>query len=513
MTSVTRIAAHGSPLRGPLAILLFLALVLAPDDAGRADTPAPALPRSSPEDQGVSPAALLAFIEAADRTIDAMHSFMLVRHGHVVAEGWWAPYAAGSRHTMYSLTKSFTSTAIGLAAAEGRLSLDDRVLKYFPADAPAEPGERLDAMRIRDLLRMATGHHEEPPVAASDRWARAFLAHPVAHKPGTFFLYNTPASHMLSAIIQKTTGMKTVDYLRPRLFEPLGIADPVWDENGEGETIGGYGLHLRTEDIARFGQLYLQKGRWQGRQLLPEGWVEAATSRQTSNGSNPDSDWDQGYGYQFWRSRHGSYRGDGAFGQFCLVLPGQDAVIAITSGVRSMQGVMDLVWEKLLPALQAGPLPADAGARERLQAALGRLRVRPQPGAATPSAPPPHLGRRFVFPANDQRVTSVALEPGPEHATLVVGVDGVEHRVLATHDAWRAGRLAYGSIREQPIAASGAWTAADTYAAKICFSETPFVLTVRLTFSGDQVEYHGEMNVGFGTTKRPTLVGRLEGPR
>ena len=314
------------------------------------------MPRSAPEAQGVSSAGILSFIEAADRSIESMNSFMLVRHGHVVAEGWWAPYRAEAPHSLYSLSKSFTSTAVGLAIAEGKLSLDDEVLKFFPDDAPAEPSNNLKAMRVSDLLRMSTGQQSEPARTSNEPWTKTFLAQPVPFKPGTHFLYNTSATYMLSAIVQKATGTTVLDYLRPRLFEPLGIEHPTWETSPQGISAGGYGLSIRTEDIARFGQLYLQKGNWQGKQLVPESWVEAATSRQTSNGSNPQSDWDQGYGYQFWRCRHGAYRGDGAFGQYCVVMPEQDAVVAITSGVKDMQAVLNLVWDKLLPAMSPSPL-------------------------------------------------------------------------------------------------------------------------------------------------------------
>jgi CubicO group peptidase (beta-lactamase class C family) len=180
--------------------------------------------------------------------------------------------------------------------------------------------------------------------AGDERLTRAFLALPVAHKPGTHFLYNTPATYMLSAILQKATGTDLMDYLRPRLFEPLGIRNPSWEKSRDGITLGGYGLKVTTEDIARFGQLYLRKGQWRGKPLVPAAWVAVATARQTSNGSSPTSDWEQGYGYQFWRCRHGAYRGDGAFGQFCIVMPEQDTVVAITSGTRDLQGVLDLVW-------------------------------------------------------------------------------------------------------------------------------------------------------------------------
>ena len=344
------------------------------------------LPRSAPEAQGVSSEGLRQFIGVAETKIQALHSIMVVRHGQVIAEGWWAPYAAEEPHQLFSLSKSFTSTAVGLAVAEGRLSVDDLVLKFFPDEAPEKPGANLRAMRVRDLLTMSTGHHEEDirgfPYTAEDSVVKKFLALPVAHKPGTFFLYNTPGSYMLSAIVQKVTGQAVLDYLQPRLFAPLGIKDPTWEASKQGVSLGGFGLNVRTEDIARFGQLYLQKGQWRGKQLIPAAWVEAATARQMSNGSAPTSDWEQGYGYQFWRCRHGFYRGDGAHGQFCLVLPQYDTVIAITSGTRDLRAVPDLIWETIVPLLEPQARPADAAAVTRLRERLAGLSLR-RPTAIT----------------------------------------------------------------------------------------------------------------------------------
>ncbi|HKB03899.1 MAG TPA: serine hydrolase [Gemmataceae bacterium] len=485
-----------------LSAITLLALAGSTDAGG--------LPRSSPEAQGVSSAAVLAFVEAADKDIDALHGFMAVRHGHVVAEGWWAPYSAGAPHSLFSLSKSFTSTAVGLAAAEGKLSVDDPVLKFFPDDAPAQPTANLKAMRLSDLLRMSTGHQTEPPRKADEPWAKTFLAHPVPFKPGTHFLYNTSATYMLSAAVQQATGQTVLDYLRPRLFEPLGIDKPTWEASPQGITAGGYGLSVRTEDIARFGQLYLHTGKWEGRQLVPEAWVAAATSRQTSNGSNPKSDWDQGYGYQFWRCRHGGYRGDGAFGQFCVVLPEQDAVIAITAGVRDMQAVLNLVWDKLLPGLKADPLPADDEGRAKLERKLKGLALRVPEGSASAAKV---SERTFRLPANDRKLESIALvqqEPAGD-ATLVARVNGVEQRIVCGRGAWRAGRAAWGRFPEQPAAAAGAWTGADTFTAKVCFTETPFVVTIRLQFTGDEVRVDSEANVGFGPTKQAQLVGSSAG--
>ena len=271
---------------------------------------------------------------------------------------------------LFSLSKSFTSSAVGLAVEDGRLSLDDTVVSFFPDKASAQLSANLAKMRVRDLLRMGTGNANDTftPMkeGAEADWIKVFFAQPVEHEPGTFFRYNTGATYMLSAIVQMATGQKVVDYLAPRLFAPLGIQSPAWETSPQGITTGGYGLKVKTRDIAALGQLYLQKGQWDGKRLLSEKWVEAATSKQISNGDNPNSDWSQGYGFQFWRCRHNAFRGDGAFGQYCLVMPEQDAVLAINSGLGDMQQVLNQVWTNLLPGIKSAALPADAALRDSL---------------------------------------------------------------------------------------------------------------------------------------------------
>ena len=465
------------------------------------------LPRSYPEEQGVSSSALLGFVEAADNTIESMNSFMLVRHGHVVTEGWWAPYEAEAPHSLYSLSKSFTSTAVGIAIAEGKLSLDDEVLKFFPEDAPADPSKNLKSMRVSDLLRMSTGQQSEPPRTPNQPWTKTFLAQAVPFKPGTHFLYNTSATYMLSAIVQKVTGETVLAYLKPRLFEPLGIEHPTWEASPQGISAGGYGLSIRTEDIAKFGQLYLQKGKWKGKQLVPEAWVDAATARQTSNGSAPNSDWDQGYGYQFWRARHGAYRGDGAFGQYCVVIPDQDAVVVITSGVKDMQAVLNLMWDKLLPAFKATALSPDDEASKKLEHTLKGLTLPVVEGSAAPAKA---SKKTYTFPINPRKLESIALESDGKETTIVVKIDGLERKIPCGLGTWTKGKFGYGPLPEQPAAASGAWTSDDTFVAKLCFYETPFMIKVTLKFSGDELRFDSESNVGFGATKLPQLVGKAE---
>lgn len=350
----------------------FLAVLFALTSFALAAYP---LPRSSPEAQGVSSAAIRAYVEEADKKQDTMHSFMLVRHGQVIAEGWWKPEAADKPHILHSLSKSFTSTAVGLAVSEGKLSVDDLVLKFFPDEAPAEPSANLKMMRVRDLLTMTCGHDVEAKLTDETPWVKTFLAHPVPFKPGTLFKYNSAGTHLLSAIVRKVTGETVLDYLRPRLFEPLGIEKPEWAASPQGNSAGGWGLAIRTEDIAKFGQLYLQKGKWDGKQLIPTAWVEQATTKQVSNGSDPEKDWDQGYCFQFWRCRHNCFRGDGAHGQICLVMPEQDAVLAITANTSDMQKELNIVWDKLLPAFQPAPLPANPAEEAKLKQAVANLTV------------------------------------------------------------------------------------------------------------------------------------------
>lgn len=502
----------------PLAVLLTIGA-----SGAVASLPDPAkLPRSAPEAQGISSNAIREFVEAADTQIDTMNSFMLVRHGHVVAEAWWAPYTAEAPHTFYSLTKSFTSTAVGFAVAEGKLSIDDTVVSFFPDAVPADASGHLKAMRIRDLLTMSTGHHADTITdffdAGLNDLPRRFLALPVAHKPGTHFVYNTPASQMLSEIVQKATGEKLADYLRPRLLDPLGIHGLHWAGTTDGVSLGGYGIAGRTEDIAKFGLLYLQKGEWQGRRLLPASWIEVATARQTSNGSQPTSDWDQGYGFQFWRTRHGLYRGDGAFGQYCIVFPEHDAVVAITSGVRNMQAVMNLLWEKILPALGPAALPTDDSAARALESTLASLSVARPTGSATSSIADRVSVKPYTLPSNAAEFEAVAFEFDHDHTSLTFTRNGEAHRINVGTTDWLGGvtslfpQLSHDPLARatQPYAATGAWVDETTYTAKIVLTETPFYLTVKCRFGGKLVVLDVEQNVAFGPTKHPQLVGEQE---
>ncbi|MBN2390248.1 MAG: beta-lactamase family protein [Anaerolineae bacterium] len=471
------------------------------------------LTHSTPEAQGIASPAILAFVEATEKDIDSLHSFMLLRHGAVVAQGWWSPYAPEYPHVLFSLSKSFTSTAVGLAVTDGLLSVDDPVLSFFPEDAPKKVSRNLAAMRVRHLLAMCTGHAEDTTEYLHRRrdgnWVKAFLARPVKYKPGTHFLYNTGASYILSAIVQKLTGITILDYLGERIFVPLGIEGATWGTCPRGINLGGFGLNIKTEDIAKFGQLYLQKGQWNDEQLLPEAWVEEATRSHIDNAPNEATDWAQGYGYQFWRCQpQNVYRGDGAHGQYCIVMPDQDAVVAITSGVSDMQAVLNLVWKHLLPAMQPDPLPADGKMQIALEQKLASLALPLVAGETTSPTAARVTGKRFVFEKNVPRLKSVTCEFDTGEATITLrNAQGVQ-RIVCGQGTWIKGTVQLGWEVAGQIAASGAWTDENTYTAKVYFYEAPFCVTLTCHFDEGQLTFNFKQNVSFGPTEWPQLTGQ-----
>jgi hypothetical protein len=253
---------------------------------------------------------------------------------------------------------------------EGKISVDDKVISFFQDKLPATVSDNLAGMRVYDLLTMHTGHDADTMgrirESGSNDWVKAFLELEVPQQPGSLFFYNTGATYMLSAIVQQVSGQNVMTYLQSRLLDPLGIVGADWEEDPHGINVGGYGMRVRTQDILNIGQLYLQKGIWEGKQLLSEKWIEDATKKQVNSQDN-DGDWGQGYGYQFWRCKPGCYRGDGAFGQYCIVVPEKNAVIAITSETKDMGASMQLVWDHILPAMDdVESLPNDMGTNEKL---------------------------------------------------------------------------------------------------------------------------------------------------
>ena len=462
------------------------------------------LPRSAPSDQGVDPAAILGFLDALGERPDIeMHSLMVVRHGRVVAEGWWAPYSAGRPQLVYSLSKSFTATAAAFAQAEGLLDLDDTVISHFGEFATDITDPRSRSMRIRHVAAMASGHNRETLGEALERDPkepiRGFLLIPPDREPGTIFAYNQPCTYALASIIQRNAGMSLTRYLRPRLFDPLGIGPVGWHTFPPGRDQGFSGLHARTEDIAKLGLLYLQQGRWEGTQLITREWVAEATSVHVANAENTNPDWQQGYGYQFWVARHG-YRGDGAFGQFCVILPEQDAVIVTTAYTLDMQAMLDAMWAHLLPGLGTA-VPGAGWVDEELRARLTRLELPACSGAPAPDDWNPWTSGLFtvtpgtadpqarsLLPSAQTFLTSIEVAPrtGGWQLSLIEPDNTLTFPVGSR--GWTVSDHADRHGDTIPVAASGGWLDGQRMRAEVIFLETPHRMDITCSLPGRTAE-------------------------
>lgn len=423
------------------------------------------LRRSTPSQHGVRASGIMAFLDALERRSDVdPHGLMILRHGAVVAEGWWAPYTAHRVQLLYSVSKTFLSTAVGFAVAEGLFSLDDAIADHFPEFRDGVPAASR-AIRIRDALAMASGHDTDMATVAIEtdpvEPVRGFLLHAPEHEPGTWFAYNQLATFSVATILQRAAGTDLVDYLRPRLLDPLGIGPVSWQQYPPGRSLGFSGLFATVEAIAKLGQLHLDDGRWEGVQLLPEKWAAEVRTRRVATDSEPNPDWRQGYGYQVWLSRHG-YRADGAYGQFCLVLPAQGAVVALTSASQDTQSVLDAVWQHLLPAF------AETGdgthADELLADRLRSLSLRPTEGDVVAAAVVPDEWAGQGLTARRVNDGAIALSDG----AVTVELNPASGWVTSEGDA-----------TTPPVAVSGGWSA-DAAHLDVLFLESPHRLYLDL---------------------------------
>lgn len=484
------------------------------------------LPRSSPEAQGFDSQALLNFLSAAKESGLEWHSFMLVKNGFVIAEGWWKPFAATHKHTLYSLSKSFTSTAIGLLVDEGKLNVSDQVIKFFPESLPAEVSDNLKAMQVQHLLTMNTGHDSDtmPELRKNSHqsWVKSFLAHPVIHAPASHFLYNTGATYMLGAIVHKVTGLTLEQYLKPRLFDPLAISGYDWEKSPEGLNTAGYGLRVSTEDIAKFGQLYLQKGKWAGKQLLSEAWVEAASKKQTSSQAG-DNDWAQGYGYQFWRCKPGFYRGDGAYGQFCMVMPEYNTVLALTNESFNMQKSMDVVYETLLPGIRQSTLPANNRLVEKLKAESASLSLPVAKGSKTSALHSKYSNKTFKLETNPFGLTEIGFGLFDDAGVLRVNMGKGVEKIGFGWETWRlnpnkrlnpfvANQNTATAVTSR-IAATATWLNSSTLQIHMKFVDQIHGDKLTCTFNDNQVQITFLSSIAEGNKnnveRREKLIGNL----
>lgn len=421
------------------------------------------LPRSTPEAQGVSSSGILDFLNAVDTAqFVEVHSIMIIRHGKVISEGWWNPYGPQYKHMMASVSKTFTATAIGLAASENKLKINDKVISFFPYSLPDTISNEIKALTVKDLLTMSVGQEPAPTFRGTD-WITTFLSARPVYQPGSTFLYNNMASFILSAIVQQTTGQTVFDYLTPRLFEPLGIKGIDWDLSPQGINLGAAGLRLHTEDMAKFGQLLLQNGTWNGKQLIPSSWVKEATSFKIES-KDPGNkrpkelnDWAQGYCYQMWRGRHNTVRFDGARGQWGILIPDKDAVVILTSNSTVSQRELDLVWKFLLPAMKDTPsLPVDKTVSDKLAQKFASLKLNvTETGAAHAKLEAAISDKEFQLHPNPANINAIAFSfTNNGMSKLMIKKNDVVSSIKIGTDSWVMSNTNITSILPPPPSTS-----------------------------------------------------------
>ncbi len=416
------------------------------------------LPRSTPEQEGVSSKGIVNFLNACDTSGLENHSFMMLRHGKVIAEAWWKPYGPEYKHIMYSASKTFTATAVGLAVSENKLKVTDKIISFFPYSLPDSISEYMKEMTVKDLLTMSAGQDPEPSAwGAGGDWITHFISTEPKYKPGTVFKYNNMATFMLSAIVQQVTGETVFDYLLPRIFKPLGIRGIDWDLNPQGITMGMIGLRLRTEDLAKFGQLLLNSGVWNGKQLIPKEWIKEATAFQIKNSEEPEekrslSDWGQGYAYQMWRGKNNTVRVDGMGGQFVVLIPDKDAIVVFTANNSNTQKQLDLMHNYLIPAIKSDKsLVPNPSSHEEMTKKAATLNISPGFEKSSESDFEKLVsGKEFILSENDNKIQSVYISFKDVNCTFAIKRDNAVSSIKAAEKEWLVSNTSSASLLAPP---------------------------------------------------------------
>ena len=417
------------------------------------------------------------FIERSKLEVNGL---VLLQKGQPLLEWYREPYRRGVPQLLYSLSKSFTSIAVGIACDRGLLKLDDTVISFFPDKLPDDMTPYLSDVRVRHLLSMTAGHEEDiyPVVVSQQDWASAFLAQPVEKEPGTYYRYSTMSTYMLSAIVERASGSNLVDFLMPTLFKPLNIDRPIWETCPLGVTAGGMGLSLSTEDVAKFGQMLLEGGTYNGKRIVSVEYVTLASTEQSDNrlGVSPQRiDSRQGYGFQFHLCRFGAYRGDGSFGQLCLISPKHGMVVAANCAFPSMaklQTLLDRIFE--------------------LSGEITEL--------------PFHMDQTYRLEQNPANLHTVTFRALPDGFGLTMEHGGTEARSETLPFAYDRSVETEGvfakdlMLHRQRVVTSVERIVGDTAVLQLTlrYIETPYVVTYTVQMAGEGIRLTFAINVSFG---------------
>ena len=474
------------------------------------------LPRTSPEAVGMRSSQVIAFFDSLlSMPQTEIHSVIVMRKGNVVGELYPVPFRPEYKHTQFSCSKTFVAAAVGIAIGEKKLRLDDRLVTFFPDKLPKVVSWRLSSITIEDLLTMRSGFTVDTQMRnVSRQWIRDYLAHPMNADPGKLFQYDSIDTYLLSAILQKVTGMTVLDYLKRKVFKALNITDVYWELSPEGIVAGGWGLYIQPESLAKFGQLLLQRGRWHGEQLIPAVWVDTMMHKHVER---MDGD---GYCYQMWRCGYPTaVRADGAYGQYIIVVPRQDIVIVInqcslTGGARQFTQI----WKTLFKGIRPQPQPPSTDYQLLKQRRDSLPVVR---GEMSNSLIVDYQGLPIHLNRNPMKWKTLSFEA--DDVMTITDERGVAARVMLGYQLWATSTVSiyplnaryavqnqFSTIRPPfNVGACYAWQH-DELIAKLHFVDWMGAVLLRLHFDGDTVtiiakeNYQKEPVTIIGTVERPT---------
>ena len=443
------------------------------------------LPRSTPAAEGISTQAVINMMDSLMGLPECdLHHVMVVRHGKVVAELHSAPFRAEDSHTLYSASKTFTSLAVGIAIDENLLRLNDRVMTFFPDKRTSRVSDNMAAMTVRDLLMMASGIKPDWTMRNnSTDWVKDWLAKPVDDKPGLLFQYDSMCTFMLSAIVQRVTGQTMLEYLQKKLFAPMHITVADWETSPDGINTGGWGLRVQAETMAKLGLLLLNKGNWNGQQLVSADYVTEACSRLIDGGAKetvPPTDGNQGYGYQVWQSKWpGSYRADGAMGQYTVVVPQEDLVVVILGMKLYGHEELACIWNQLMPGLASAPLQPEKKLQNRLDKLYAAAKLSLPKGKSTTKKAKAYMGKQLQLTNNRFGLKWLAVDGS---ALQLAREDGTQEQWIMGCGRWQYNTMTgfpYYSINaiHRMLGFSHGFTAAAAYA-----WTSPMVLEIRIHY-------------------------------
>jgi CubicO group peptidase (beta-lactamase class C family) len=465
--------------------------------------------RAAASETGIDPDRIVAFLDDVDNAGLDLHGMILHRHGKVVAEGWKWPYAPERPRILHSVAKSFTACAIGLAVDEGLLRLSDTVISFFPQHLPAHIDPRLPSMTVEHLLTMRTGHQANTSGSVwrgiDSSWITEFFKIPLVHEPGGQYVYTSAASYMLSAIVTQVTGQTMHEYLRPRLFEPLGITDEHWAIGPDGINPGGNGLTATPASMLKLGILHAQDGIWEGQRILSSEWVQAATRPQ----GGPDSK----YGYHWAIKPQGAYCAVGVFVQMAIVFPAFGATLALVGAMKNSAHIIPHIERHFPAAFLDSTEPAD-DADKRLLQRLSAMREVPTLESATIA--PFTTPVTFDFQDNELGVTRLSFAFEADTLTIDLTDGTGAHRIVSGLNRWHQGttdmpgsELHHGyTFKDEAVIAGARWLDQRTLEMQWIYVASAFRDTIRCTFTEDGVTWERSVNVNSGALAHPALQGR-----